>query len=89
MHFVRYSGFYERGGNKEEMNMKIMAKILLEHNLDVASNWRGRVCLFCFFFFQKSFFINMSENSASVHGRGSHSSYQHCIHAPPLMYGSK
>lgn len=48
MHFVRYSGFYERGGNKEEMNMKIMAKILLEHNLDVASNWRGWVCLFLF-----------------------------------------
>lgn len=54
------------------MNMKIMTKTLLEHNLDIASNWRGQVCLFYF-----SSRNHMSEDSASVHGRGSHSSHQH------------
>lgn len=50
-------------------NIKIMRKIILEYNLNVSSQLERAGS------FLKYFFINFLEDSASVHGRGSLSSY--------------
>lgn len=70
------------------MNMKIMTKILLEHNLDGASNWRGQDCLFDFSS-RNNFLLTCQRTVCLCIGEGVSPATSTGTMPLPLMYGSQ